>query len=301
MRELDDSLITSIDPYIEKRYIPPTPLQQACLFDTMILTRLAKVARDYPADFNHFIDELISLNAILYIPEIILEETAGNRGMTMELYRDLHQPMFRKLSEKIPVQVLSFEMIYDILAATMNHTDHAFLKFRLLNVHLNETNKTIQHAIEVAASPEEIFHALSQQKKDLGERILHLLAFVLLEDGVPDVRLFSDEEKGVYNVRRLLSADEKVLALLHIQNQPSFLKAYQLESFDCLLCSILSKRRDVWSEEDMITFLSKHRAGKHLHRKLRFSYSVRDVDYRQLDNQELVQLVCRNEEFRTTF
>jgi hypothetical protein len=139
------------------------------------------------------------------------------------------------------------------------------------------------------------------RKKDLGERILHLLAFVLLEDGVPDVRLFSDEEKGVYNVRRLLSADEKVLALLHIQNQASFLATYQLESFDCLLCSILNKQLNVWDEEEMAVFLSKHREGKHLHRKIRFSYSVRDVDQRQLDNQELVRFVCRNEEFRITF
>lgn len=301
MSELNDSLITSINPFIDRRYVPPTSLQQACLFDTMILTRLAKVAREHPEDMNLFIDELVAINAVLYIPETILAETAGNQGMTMERYRDLHQPLFERLSKNIQVHVLSFEMIYDILATTMDQSAQAFLKFRLLNVHLNQTNKTIQHEVERTASPDEIFHALSKQKKDLGERILHLLAFVLLEDGVPDVRLFSDEEKGVYNVRRLLSADEKVLALLHIQDQPSFLATYQLESFDCLLCSILNKKRDAWNEEEMAIFLSKHREGKHLHRKIRFSYSVRDVDQRQLDNQELVRLVYRNEEFRITF
>lgn len=301
MSELNESLITSINPFIERKYIPPTSLQQACLLDTMILTRLAKVARDHPDDIPFFVEEFVAINAVIYVPETILAETAGNQGMTMERYRDLHQLMFEKLSEKIPIQILSFEMIYNILATSMDHTALAFLKFRLLNIHLNQTNIMIQHEIEQATSPQEIFHALARQKKDLGERILLLLAFVLLEDGVRDVRLFSDEEKGVYHVRRLLSTDEKILALLNLQTQPSFLKVYQLESFDCLLCSILSKQREVWDEEEMTRFLSKHRDGKHQHRKIRYSYSLRDVDQRQLDNQELVQLISRNEEFRITF
>lgn len=301
MSELNDSLITSIIPFIEREYIPPNAFQQACLFDTIILTRLAKVAREHPEDMNLFIDELVGRNAVLFIPETILAETTGNQDMTTERYRDLHQPLFERLSENVQVCALSFEMIYDILATAMDQPELAFLKFRLFNIHLNQTNKIIQHDVERATSPDEIFRALSQQKKDLGERILHLLAFILLEDGVPDVRLFSDEEKGVYNVRRLLSADEKVLALLHIQDQPSFLEMYQLESFDCLLCSVLNKKRDTWNEEEMTVFLSKHREGKHLHRKIRFSYSVRDVDRRQLDNQEFVRLVCRNGQFRITF
>jgi hypothetical protein len=177
MSELNDSLITSINPFIDRRYVPPTSLQQACLFDTMILTRLAKIAREHPEDMNLFIDELVAINAVLYIPETILAETAGNQGMTMERYRDLHQPLFERLSGNVQVRVLSFEMIYDILATTMDQSAQAFLKFRLLNVHLNQTNKMIQHEVERAASPDEIFHALSQQKKRFRRKNITSISF----------------------------------------------------------------------------------------------------------------------------
>ncbi len=266
-----------------------------------MLSHLAYAARTYPDEFSLLVDAMDLQEAIVVIPEIILEESAGNHGMTPERYQAYYEPLFQQLSQSTDIYVVPFETAFQVIEHGAQTASEAFTQFQLMALLLNKGNAEIKPMIEVATDVAGIQAALTLHAKDAGERIIHLFTCAFLFDGVPTVRVYSNENRGVYNIRYLSSCDETLREILRFPTQTAFLTSYELESFDCILMRILQAKKAAWSPEQLLDFLNRYRIKSLKNRDVRFLLPPKFSDKRQVTNQELLTLFLSNEEFVLTF
>ena len=300
-RILDHVNFNSIKSYIRTDYDSSKYSNLVFVFDNMILSNLALSARTYPHEFNLMLDTMSLRDAIVLIPEIILEESAGNNGMTPERYQEYYEELFKALSQYTEIYVVPFEATYEIIEEGAASSSEAFAQFQLVAKLLNKTNKAIESAIESSTDIAGIEQALTTASKDAGERVIHLLTCALLINGVSTVRVMSNELKGVYNIRYLSSQDETMREILRLSTQDAFLKYYELESFDCILAKVLQSQKGKWSHQQHLEFLNRHRVKTMKNREVRYMIPPTFSDKRQLMNDEFVNLILSNEEAIITF
>ncbi|MCT4781399.1 MULTISPECIES: hypothetical protein [Exiguobacterium] len=270
--------------------------QTIYLMDNMLLTQLSKAARDAPDCFISFVNHFRHHNAVLLIPDIIFEESSGNRNMTPEWYADLYQPFFQIMSEHVDVFYVTFRECFNFVhRGAVNH-DQALAQFRLLAREIVRSHTELSQQVQQSTTIQAIESAIRSVPKDCGERILHLLACSLLIDGAQTVTLLSNEVKGVYYTRLTMAKNETLLGALFMQDQHVFRDAYRLQSLDQLLDSIFKEQ----IVAEPFSFIECMRAGQHKHRRVHYRTGEDVSDKEQLDTPEFLQIV-QDPQGRITF
>lgn len=157
---LDHVNFESIQPYIHKGYDSNNFSNLVFVFDNMMLSNLAFSARTNPQEFNLLLDAMSLKEGIILIPEIIMDESAGNRDMTPERYREYYEPLFKALSQYTDIFVVPFETCFEIIKEGAVDSNEAFAQFQLIAKQWNKTNMEIQLKIEASTDVEGIKSAL---------------------------------------------------------------------------------------------------------------------------------------------
>lgn len=259
----------------------------------MLLTNLAQTARESPVDLKTMLDAMNLQKSDILIPETILAESAGNRGMTPERYEGYYKDLFEILSSYTNIFIISFDNMYELLEGGAANQNEAFLQLQLVAMQLNKANRDIHLKIKAASKVQQIKEALLSITQDAGERIAHLFACILLIDGIQGVTLLSNEERGVFNIRKLCSEDETLLEVMRMPSQNVFLQCYGLKSFDCILYHTL-RNNSHWSKNEMLDFLNRTRIGKLKNRQVRYLLTPTDSDKTVLSNAQFSTMIHAN-------
>ena len=282
----DSPMYDSIRSFVKLNFVIEDG-QTIYLLDNMLLTQLSKAARDAPDCFTFFINHFRQHRAVLLIPDIIFEESSGNRGMTPERYATLYQPFFQILSEHIDLFCVTFRECFDFVYRGAATRQQALTQFRLLAREIVRTHTDLSQLVQQSTTIEAMESAIRSVPQDCGERILHLLACSLLVDGAETVTLLSNEEPGVYYTRLTMANNETLRKALFMEDQHVFRSVYRLQSLDQLLDSIVKKQ----SVTDPVSFIEYMRAGQHKHRKVHYRTGEDVSDRQQLDNPDFLQII----------
>jgi len=283
---LNSPMYDAIRPYVKLNFVIEDG-QTIYLLDNMLLTQLSKAAREAPDYFTFFINHFRQHNAVLLIPDIIFEESSGNRGMTPERYTTLYQPFFQIMSEHIDLFCITFRECFDFVHRGAVTRHQAFAQFRLLAREIVRTHTDLSQQIQQSTTIEAMESAIRSVPQDCGERILHLLVCSLLVDGAETVTLLSNEGPGVYYTRLTMANNETLLRALFMEDRHVFRSVYRLQSLDQLLDSIVKNQ----SVTDPVSLIECMRAGQHKHRKVHYRTGEDVSDRHQLDNPEFLQII----------
>lgn len=258
-----------------------------------MLSNLAKIARENPADLKTMLDAMSVKQSDILIPETILAESSGNHWMTPTHYENLYKDLFEILSSYTGIFIISFDKMFALLKDGATNQSEAFSQFQLVAAQLNKANINIHLAIKAATSAQQLKAALLKVPKDAGERMAHLLVCTLLLNGMQGVTFFSDEEQGVFNIRKLVSEDETLLEIMRMPSQNVFLQCYGLQSYDCILYQTLRKNSH-WTKAEMQAFIDRTRTGSQKNRHVRYLLTSTESDKTVLSNNEFTTMIHNN-------
>lgn len=267
------------------------------ILDNNVLTHLAACARKQPDDFSHILQALDAESSHFIIPEVVLNESAGNDWMNAEQYEETYLPFFRELSAAAAIHIFTVGDAFQVLSEGSVNAGTAWQEFQLISALVNKTNIDIANAIRIADSPLEIHEAITLYKNDAGERALHIIASSFLMNGQKKVILLSEDEKGVYNIRKLVSRDEVFIETMRMGTSDVFLECYALGSFDWILFKTL-KANIGWTLDYKKAFLNRNRRDR---RRVRYSSSASTFDYENISNDVFASLIHTNPSAKILF
>ncbi|TCI24327.1 hypothetical protein EVJ30_08285 [Exiguobacterium sp. SH5S13] len=281
----EDSTYDAIRNYVttDWNYAPDETIY---ILDNMLLSKLAKVAREHPSAFIEMADYFVEEQAVFLIPDIIFEESAKSKHTDSERYASWYLDFFKRMSQACKVIRIDFHTTYQIMIDGVTNIETGFSKFKLIAKETVRMNPDLSEQVNAATSVDEIKEAFYSVSKDCGERVVHLLACALLLNGAQSVTVLSDEEAGVFIVRQMYARNERLLQLLYMQDKYVFLSSYLLYSFDRLLYNVLIKRK----QEDVLDFLNTVRDSRDQTRYVRIIFGD-ESDRSQLDNSQFTDMI----------
>lgn len=256
------------------------------ILDNMLLTRLARLARERSNEFSEMTEFFSKEKAIFFIPNIIFEESAQLAYTTSERYAAWYSDFFKQLSTRCKIVRISFRSMFDMMTEGSTNLEIGWTHFKLIATETVRMNPDLLERVTAATNLKGIEEAIHSIRADCGERVIHLLVCSFLSNGAPYVTTLSNEEKGVFNVRYMLAKNERLLELLYIEDMYVFFDSYRLFSYDRLLYHLLKGHKMI----DLASYLDRVRDSKDQTRYVRIVYG-NESDRRQLNHTQFADII----------
>ncbi|OCS90797.1 hypothetical protein [Caryophanon latum] len=238
------------------------PSHKVSLIDTNALSDLAAASKN-PAIFQYIVERLSDEEQVLVLPEIILRECAGNgrQNMDIDKFRDIYSPLLAQLSQRMPIYTVSFLDIETIMLYSAGGNKSEVLRRALIIAsELFSSNTMIKKALEEVKSFGELEAAITCISEDAGERVILFFTMIFLNEAW-DVDVISNET-AVFTDRIVFAPKERLRSALGNLSIDAYYEAFVVRSYDVLLFSVLIDKKDIWSKEDIITFIQQTRNNK---------------------------------------
>lgn len=231
------------------------------LLDANYMQDLARIMRSNSPFASQMFTVFRAETGVIFFPEIIIKESAGNAYMTEERYRNLYENLFKEFSQNdIEMYLLSFKDVYRMLNASYSNSADILELGLTIARHLFELDTAIMEALANVNVFEDIETAICVHPDDAGERVLLFLTCILISEG-HSVQLYSNEDVAVYGERFNISKNEALTEIMRLSTNEQFSEAFQLKSFDNLCFDILRFNSD-WTDMDRLDFLKDWRKNK---------------------------------------
>lgn len=294
---LDEKIFDSVRDFLyldnRKVYTEIVAQQHVYIFDNMILTHLNKLCT---TDLEKILSSLNKSDYIL-IPTHIMYETAQNQSMPRQVYDSLYLQFFETLCKMKKVCVFSFHYMYEILLESSINQGVAFELLKSFAQVTNELNLSVyKKIVKCEESPYEIETILTEETRNSGERIINLFVLILLNDGLSRVYTCSNDQKGIYSIRKIMRKNEFLLQLLAL-TEKQFTEGYRVLSWDKIL---FDYARGMDGMEAILEQFLERCRGKHAQTRQILYVEDEDAEYDTLDNQSFFKLIM-NPSSKLTF
>lgn len=237
MSAASDPKWESIRPFLNldtKKLYGSLTQEKACyILDNQFMTSLKKSIPDLPRLLQG-----MSESAIILIPEEVLLE-AGKNLPGKERVEELYYDFFRELSRHKTIYVTALTGICEIVCES-TAVAAALHKIRSIAIESVPTNPVIQAEIQSLAlhakeDVGQVSACMQATGRDGGERIVNLMALLLIGEYFGPIFVCSDDRKGIYTPYKAYQKNEKLREWIGVGGIDEFREMFQLMSFDRLL------------------------------------------------------------------
>lgn len=289
MKVLDSSVLESVRPFIsdntKQLYESLNEHRAFYMLDNMILTKLRKQLSNLPLLLQAF-----NQSPIFLIPDVVLEESCRNI-LTKERYHDYYFELFKQLSAKKHVYVISMETIYQLLEKGIAKKQYIFDAMKQLALETFRVNRDIINKLERC----ELSSLLDLRKlrqiiwhngNNAGERFICFFSLLLIYQYYGPAYICSDDGKGVYTMYNTFVNNESLFRILGVDDFLMLKEQYILLSYDCILQ--LSIKNTELSSEEIYAFVQS--SGRNESRKVIYSLEGQSF-YTEIKNENFAKWI----------
>ncbi|MBB5324151.1 hypothetical protein HNQ34_001244 [Anoxybacillus tepidamans] len=270
MKVLDSPVLESVRPFIsdntEQLYQSLNEHQAFYMLDNMILTKLRKQLSNLPRLLQAF-----NQSPIFLIPDVVLEESCRNI-LTKERYHDYYFELFKQLSAKKHVYVISMETIYQLLEKGIAKKQYIFDAMKQLALEAFRVNRDIINNLERCELSSlldlpKLRQIIWHNGNNAGERFICFFSLLLVHQYYGPAYICSDDGKGVYTMYSTFVNNESLFRIVGVDDFLVFKEQYILLSYDCILQ--LSIKNTGLSSKEIYDFVQS--SGRNESRKVVYS------------------------------
>ncbi|MGG3917676.1 hypothetical protein ABEV38_08990 [Parageobacillus thermoglucosidasius] len=270
MKVLDSPVLESVRPFIsdntEQLYQSLNEHQAFYMFDNMILTKLRKQISNLPLLLQAF-----HQSPVFLIPDVVLEESFRNIP-TKERYNDYYFELFKQLSAKKQLYIISMETIYQLLEKGMTKKQYIFDVMKQLALEAFRVNRDIINNLERCelssfSDLPKLRQIILHNGNNAGERFICFFALLLVHQYYGPAYICSDDGKGVYTMYNTFVNNESLFRILGVDDFLMLKEQYILLSYDCILQ--LSIKNTGLSSKEIYAFVQS--SGRNESRKVLYS------------------------------
>ncbi|WP_420768649.1 hypothetical protein ACNR9V_01695 [Parageobacillus thermoglucosidasius] len=270
MKVLDSPVLESVRPFIsdntEQLYQSLNEHQTFYMFDNMILTKLRKQISNLPLLLQAF-----HQSPVFLIPDVVLEESVRNIP-TKERYNDYYFELFKQLSAKKQLYIISMETIYQLLEKGMTKKQYIFDAMKQLALEAFRVNRDIINNLERCelssfSDLPKLRQIILHNGNNAGERFICFFALLLVHQYYGPAYICSDDGKGVYTMYNTFVNNGSLFRILGVDNFLMLKEQYILLSYDCILQ--LSIKNTGLSSKEIYAFVQS--SGRNESRKVLYS------------------------------
>ncbi|OUM83797.1 hypothetical protein [Parageobacillus thermoglucosidasius] len=270
MKVLDSPVLESVRPFIsdntEQLYQSLNEHQAFYMFDNMILTKLRKQISNLPLLLQAF-----HQSPVFLIPDVVLEESVRNIP-TKEQYNDYYFELFKQLSAKKQLYIISMETIYQLLEKGMTKRQYIFDVMKQLALEAFRVNRDIINNLERCGLSSfsdlpKLRQIILHNGNNAGERFICFFALLLVHQYYGPAYICSDDGKGVYTMYNTFVNNESLFRILGVDDFLMLKEQYILLSYDCILQ--LSIKNTGLSSKEIYAFVQS--SGRNESRKVLYS------------------------------
>lgn len=270
MKVLDSPVLESVRPFIsdntEQLYQSLNEHQTFYMFDNMILTKLRKQISNLPLLLQAF-----HQSPVFLIPDVVLEESVRNIP-AKERYNDYYFELFKQLSAKKQLYIISMETIYQLLEKGMTKKQYIFDVMKQLALEAFRVNRDIINNLERCelssfSDLPKLRQIILHNGNNAGERFICFFALLLVHQYYGPAYICSDDGKGVYTMYNTFVNNGSLFRILGVDNFLMLKEQYILLSYDCILQ--LSIKNTGLSSKEIYAFVQS--SGRNESRKVLYS------------------------------
>lgn len=271
MKVLDSPVLESVRSFIsdntEQLYQSLNEHRAFYMLDNMILTKLRNQISNLPLLLQAF-----HQSPIFLIPDVVLEESFRNIP-TKERYNDYYFELFKQLSAKKQLYIISMETIYQLLEKGMTKKQYIFDAMKQLALEAFRVNRDIINNLERCelssfSDLPKLRQIILHNGNNAGERfICFFFSLLLVHQYYGPAYICSDDGKGVYTMYNTFVNNESLFRMLGVDDFLMFKEQYILLSYDCILQ--LSIKNTELSSEEIYAFVQS--SGRNESRKVVYS------------------------------
>lgn len=270
MKVLDSPVLESVRPFIsdntEQLYQSLNEHQAFYMLDNMILTKLRKQISNLPLLLQAFCE-----SSVFLIPDVVLEESFRNIP-TKERYHDYYFELFKQLSAKKHVYVISMETIYQLLEKGIAKKQYIFDAMKQLALEAFRVNRDIINNLERCELSSlldlpKLRQIIWHNGNNAGERFICFFSLLLVHQYYGPAYICSDDGKGVYTMYSTFVNNESLFRIVGVDDFLVFKEQYILLSYDCILQ--LSIKNTGLSSKEIYDFVQS--SGRNESRKVVYS------------------------------
>lgn len=270
MKVLDSPVLESVRSFIsdntEQLYQSLNEHRAFYMLDNMILTKLRKQISNLPLLLQAF-----HQSPIFLIPDVVLEESFRNIP-TKERYNDYYFELFKQLSAKKQLYIISMETIYQLLEKGMTKKQYIFDAMKQLALEAFRVNRDIINNLERCelssfSDLPKLRQIILHNGNNAGERFICFFSLLLVHQYYGPAYICSDDGKGVYTMYNTFVNNESLFRMLGVDDFLMFKEQYILLSYDCILQ--LSIKNTELSSEEIYAFVQS--SGRNESRKVVYS------------------------------
>jgi hypothetical protein len=267
MKVLDSPVLESVRPFIsdhtEQLYQSLNEHQAFYMLDNMILTKLRKQISNLPLLLQAF-----HQSPVFLIPDVVLEESFRNIP-TKERYNDYYFELFKQLSAKKQLYIISMETIYQLLEKVMIQKQQIFDVMKQTALEAFRVNRDIINNVEQCkltsfSDLPKFRQIILHNGNHAGERFICFFSLLLVHQYYGPAYICSDDGKGVYAMYSTFVNNESLFRTLGFL---MFKEQYILLSYDCILQ--LSIKNTGLSSKEIYDFVQS--SGRNESRKAIYS------------------------------
>ncbi|MED3665494.1 hypothetical protein NSQ51_15170 [Geobacillus sp. FSL K6-0789] len=269
MKVLDSPVLESVRPFISDNtvqlYQSLNEHQAFYMLDNMILTKLRKQISNLPLLLQAF-----HQSPVFLIPDVVLEESFRNIP-TKERYNNYYFELFKQLSAKKQLYIISMETIYQ-LEKGMTKKQYIFDAMKQLALEAFRVNRDIINNLERCelssfSDLPKLRQIILHNGNNAGERFICFFSLLLVHQYYGPAYICSDDGKGVYTMYNTFVNNESLFRILGVDDFLMFKEQYILLSYDRILQ--LSIQNTKLSSEEIYAFV--HSSGRNESRKVIYS------------------------------
>lgn len=221
MKVLDSPVLESVRPFIsdntEQLYQSLNEHQAFYMLDNMILTKLRKQISNLPLLLQAF-----HQSPIFLIPDVVLEESFRNIP-TKERYNDYYFELFKQLSAKKQLYIISMETIYQLLEKGMTKKQYIFDAMKQLALEAFRVNRDIINNLERCelssfSDLPKLRQIILHNGNNAGERFICFFSLLLVHQYYGPAYICSDDGKGVYTMYNTFVNNESLFRILGVDD-----------------------------------------------------------------------------------
>jgi hypothetical protein len=238
MKVLDSPVLESVRPFIsdntEQLYQSLNENQSFYMLDNMILTKLGKQISNLPLLLQAF-----NQSSVFLIPDVVLEESFRNIP-TKERYDHYYLELFKQLSAKKQLYIISIETIYQLLEKVMAQKQKIFDVMKQTALEAFRVNRDIINNVEQCkltsfSDLPKFRQIILHNGNNAGERFICFFSLLLVHLYYGPAYICSDDGKGVYTMYSTFVNNESLFRILGVDDFLMFKEQYILLSYDCIL------------------------------------------------------------------